>query len=295
MWVWMRCVAGHNSKFKLVGYGVVTVFLVTVFCHHCHLPKVKQPACPPILNTVRLHSIMALHSCPHQATRCLGGEQRGSRVSGRTVAGALHAQQQQPCVLPHHVWGCGVSGSSLPSSSNRSCSSSTSSAHSSSRRQPVRCRVVSPEQPAAAATEPALSATQSLSSLEEASSTSCVPEDFELPSGVLGAIDRTSPPASEDAYRCPGCTQAECQVCVGCVGWVCKRQEQKHTLPSSKCRFIFMWGVAQIAPGAPTDAATCIARQCLHIHPTLCVLPHPPPSSHTDGAGLCSKHVALDA
>lgn len=39
-----------------------------------------------------------------------------------------------------------------------------------------------------------------------------VPEDYELPAGVLSIVDRTSPPAPEDAYRCTGCTRPECQV-----------------------------------------------------------------------------------
>jgi hypothetical protein len=42
-----------------------------------------------------------------------------------------------------------------------------------------------------------------------------VPEDYELAPGELSTIDRTSPAAPEDAYRCPGCTKAECQVCRG--------------------------------------------------------------------------------
>lgn len=41
-----------------------------------------------------------------------------------------------------------------------------------------------------------------------------VPEDYELPAGVLSSVDRTSPASPEDAYRCIGCTSPECQVSV---------------------------------------------------------------------------------
>lgn len=39
-----------------------------------------------------------------------------------------------------------------------------------------------------------------------------VPEDYELPAGVLSQVDRTLPAAPEDAFRCIGCTRPECQV-----------------------------------------------------------------------------------
>lgn len=96
----------------------------------------------------------------------------------------------------------------------------------------MRCRVLSPEQPAAPAAADAdvqppavaaaaaagaaatLSVTQSLGSIDEVAT--CVPEEFELPLGVLSTVDRTSPSAPEDAYRCPGCTRPECQTELGC-------------------------------------------------------------------------------
>jgi hypothetical protein len=51
-----------------------------------------------------------------------------------------------------------------------------------------------------------------MGSLDEASLLLSVPEAYELPPGVLSSVDRTSPPAAEDAFRCPGCTKQECQV-----------------------------------------------------------------------------------
>lgn len=129
------------------------------------------------------------------------------------AAAPVHAhqcQQQHSCPLPkpaalHHVWGLAPSCSTNGRPAAQSCC----------------CRVVSPEQPAPApaaipATDPVaaatLSVTQSLGSLDESNQATSVPEDFELGPGVLSPVDRTSPPAPEDAYRCPGCTKPECQV-----------------------------------------------------------------------------------
>ncbi len=157
---------------------------------------------------------MALHQHASQAF-C---SRPRDRVKAAASAAAAHGGQQQqpilhpqPCTLAplhhslHHGWGCAAVHSQHHVSGARLASAS-----------PVCCRVLSPEQPSAAAA-PAdqaatLSPVQSLSSLEEAQAT-CVPEDFELAPGVLSTVDRTSPPAPEDAYMCPGCTKAECQVC----------------------------------------------------------------------------------
>jgi hypothetical protein len=49
----------------------------------------------------------------------------------------------------------------------------------------------------------------SLSSFEELT---FIPEEFELPPGVLSEVDRTSPASPDDVFRCPGCTKAECMV-----------------------------------------------------------------------------------
>jgi hypothetical protein len=109
----------------------------------------------------------------------------------------------------HQAWGCSAASHSLGRSQ---------------QAPSVRCRVLSPEQPAstagpesgpaaaAAAGAATLSPTESLSSLEEPSTLTNVPEDYELPPGVLSSIDRTSPAAPEDAFMCPGCTKEECKV-----------------------------------------------------------------------------------
>lgn len=38
------------------------------------------------------------------------------------------------------------------------------------------------------------------------------PEQYQLPPGQLSTVDRTSPALPDDAYKCIGCTRAECQV-----------------------------------------------------------------------------------
>ncbi|KAF8072663.1 TD1 [Scenedesmus sp. PABB004] len=58
-----------------------------------------------------------------------------------------------------------------------------------------------------------LVSTGSLSSFEEPFT--AVPEDLTLPPGVLSKVDRASPLAPEDVFRCAGCTKAECQVRTG--------------------------------------------------------------------------------
>lgn len=137
------------------------------------------------------------------------------RVGAAAAAPVLqpHHHQHPVCTLlqpqaVHHSWGCSAASHSLGRS------------HASS----VCCRVLSPEQPASTAAGPepgaaaaaagaaTLSPTESLGSLEESSTLTNVPEDYELPPGVLSSIDRTSPAAPEDAYMCPGCTKAECKV-----------------------------------------------------------------------------------
>jgi hypothetical protein len=79
------------------------------------------------------------------------------------------------------------------------------------------CAAVQPHRPSAASvsSEPAAADAapavfESISSYEDP--LLCVPEDFELPPGVLSSVDRTSPAAPEDAFRCIGCTRPECQV-----------------------------------------------------------------------------------
>jgi hypothetical protein len=79
------------------------------------------------------------------------------------------------------------------------------------------CAAVQPHRPSAASvsSEPAAAAAPSVTIESMASYEDplvCVPEDFELAPGVLSSVDRTSPAAPEDAYRCIGCTRPECQV-----------------------------------------------------------------------------------
>eukprot|EP00879_Flechtneria_rotunda_P017966 GHRR01018830.1.p1 GENE.GHRR01018830.1~~GHRR01018830.1.p1 ORF type:complete len:425 (+),score=126.20 GHRR01018830.1:51-1277(+) len=74
----------------------------------------------------------------------------------------------------------------------------------------VSSRAAAPAAPSIAPIDSA-----SLSSFEE--QLTFVPEDFELPAGVLSTVDRTSPLAPEDAYRCIGCTNPACQTELGCA------------------------------------------------------------------------------
>lgn len=48
--------------------------------------------------------------------------------------------------------------------------------------------------------------------------TVCVPEDLQLPPGVLSTIDRKGKGLPQDVFRCFGCSKPECQVSTGCVG-----------------------------------------------------------------------------
>jgi hypothetical protein len=76
-----------------------------------------------------------------------------------------------------------------------------------------------------------------------------VPEDFELAPGELSTIDRTSPPAPEDAFRCPGCTQAECQVCWGT--YVVQRLVKLHSqLAGCKAATQCLASLAAVSAGA---------------------------------------------
>jgi hypothetical protein len=89
--------------------------------------------------------------------------------------------------------------------------------HGHSSTPAAACAAVQPHRPSAASvsSEPAAAdapavTIQSMASYEDP--LVCVPEDFELAPGVLSSVDRTSPAAPEDAYRCIGCTRLECQV-----------------------------------------------------------------------------------
>lgn len=70
---------------------------------------------------------------------------------------------------------------------------------------------------AAAAAAPAAETAQvvtsssgsTLSSYEELT---FLPEDFELPAGVLSGVDRDSALSPDDVFRCPGCTKPDCMV-----------------------------------------------------------------------------------
>ena len=41
------------------------------------------------------------------------------------------------------------------------------------------------------------------------------PEDFQLDAGVPSTIDRDASPSPADVFRCPSCTEPECQVSLG--------------------------------------------------------------------------------
>lgn len=91
--------------------------------------------------------------------------------------------------------------------------------------------------------------TQSLGSIDESSQATCLPEDFELAPGVLSTVDRTAPPAPEDAYRCPGCTKAECQSELGCA------QNMWRWTPEGYLREILTARVYDVAVQSPLDKA----------------------------------------
>lgn len=88
----------------------------------------------------------------------------------------------------------------------------------------------------------------SLSSYED--NQKCVPEDFELPAGVVSRVDRISPLAPEDAFRCIGCTNAECQV--GCSVMV-----QPSTWQAGQVQLLLTWQVASSRP------ASCARHACV--------------------------------
>lgn len=80
------------------------------------------------------------------------------------------------------------------------------------------------QQPAAhtaAVAVTALAEGPSVSSLSSYEELTFIPEDFELPPGVLSTVDRTSPESPDDVFRCPGCTAEACMTPSGCAatGW----------------------------------------------------------------------------
>jgi len=185
---------------------------------------------------------MAFPMHPGTQACCHRGRVRAPAAAAAAAAPvpSTSQHQQQLCSIHlqhaiHHVWGCPPTRKNLGRSS-----------------APSVCRVVTPEQPApAAAAEPTgaatLSMTQSLGSIDESSQATCLPEDFELAPGVLSTVDRTAPPAPEDAYRCPGCTKAECQV--GLQG----RGPSRHKQPMQQ---------AVAKPCAVDIAWRCLSRVC---------------------------------
>jgi hypothetical protein len=79
------------------------------------------------------------------------------------------------------------------------------------------CAAVQPHRPSAASVSSEPSAADAPAAVIESISSyedplTFVPEDFELAPGVLSSVDRASPAAPEDAFRCIGCTRPECQV-----------------------------------------------------------------------------------
>jgi len=65
---------------------------------------------------------------------------------------------------------------------------------------------------ASAAGAPAAALSGSFNSLSSYEELTFLPEQFQLPPGQLSEVDRTSPEAAEDVFRCPGCTQEACMV-----------------------------------------------------------------------------------
>eukprot|EP00882_Tetradesmus_deserticola_P009548 GHRQ01010082.1.p1 GENE.GHRQ01010082.1~~GHRQ01010082.1.p1 ORF type:complete len:591 (+),score=253.76 GHRQ01010082.1:116-1888(+) len=94
--------------------------------------------------------------------------------------------------------------------------------HSQGSAPTAACAALQPHRPSAASVSSELAAADAPTVLYESIASYedplvCVPEDYELGPGVLSSVDRTSPAAPEDAYRCIGCTRPECQTDAGCL------------------------------------------------------------------------------
>lgn len=230
-----------------------------------HTNHAPQRSCARSMHSFAHHIIlhsMALHLHHAAPLGAACQQQRGSSMPPAAAAAVPAAQQPALRALPvqqpamHHACRCPPT---LQGTSGRSA---------------VRCRVVSPEQPAASAADAAaqqppavaaaaagaaatLSVTQSLGSIDEVAT--CVPEDFELPLGVLSPVDRTSPSAPEDAYMCPGCTRPECQVWVFDCGW---QTRTAHSMVVMQRRDIVHAGPAE-GNNRPGLCMPCCTSVCL--------------------------------
>lgn len=79
------------------------------------------------------------------------------------------------------------------------------------------------------------------------------PEDFTLPAGRLSAIDRSSPPAAADAFRCVGCVDPACAGPAGCANLPWRLQ------PSGYVREVLVAKVYDVAITTPLQRAEALS------------------------------------
>lgn len=81
-----------------------------------------------------------------------------------------------------------------------------------------------------------------------------MPEDFELPPGVVSEVDRTSPLSPDDVFRCPGCTAPECMSERGCAATSWRFE------PDGYLRAILTARVYDVAVVTPLDRAAKLSE-----------------------------------
>jgi threonine dehydratase len=87
------------------------------------------------------------------------------------------------------------------------------------------------------------------------SPTIVAPEDFTLPPGRVGPINRSASPSSLDIFRCPGCIDAACQGPSGCMGMAWRLQ------PGGYLREILTAKVYDVAAETPLERAEKLSTQ----------------------------------
>lgn len=81
------------------------------------------------------------------------------------------------------------------------------------------------------------------------------PEDFTLPPGRLGPINRTAAPAPEDTFRCVGCTDPACAGVFGCAGMPWRLQ------PGGYLREVLTAKVYDVASETVLQRAEALSKQ----------------------------------
>ncbi|KAI8464153.1 MAG: threonine dehydratase I [Monoraphidium minutum] len=149
-----------------------------------------------------------LHQSAHVVTQVSGCPVHGGR--GRTAG---RGQQHAVCALP----GASSSGRGRspprPAAASSQLQEAAAAAVAQQQQQQGMGGAPSAAQVVAASPTPSASGS-TLSSYEELT---FLPEDFELPRGVMSEVDRSSPESPDDVFRCPGCTAPECMTASGCA------------------------------------------------------------------------------